>query len=181
MKQSGNSLMENFFFLLSKKQSSSIGVGRRHPERIKRVYFLAQKNPDPATNISYMIHSFSCTAWKPFERSPLEKERPWQVTKKSFSIFQKLSCKLSPHQGCISCGTCSYPKLTEDHVLTSAYVKIFRTVTRNAVNKGVWRKKNCSWRTLNEYAIYEFEWWICDIIEINGYQIENIESQKSPT
>ena len=44
-------------------------------------------------------------------------------------------------QGCISCGTCSYPKLTEDHVLTSAYVKIFRTVTRNAVNKGVWRKK----------------------------------------
>ena len=43
----------------------------------------------------------------------------------------------SGQQGCISCGTCSYPKLTEDHVLTSAYVKIFRTVTRNAVNKGV--------------------------------------------
>ena len=39
------------------------------------------------------------------------------------------------HQGCISCGTCSYPELTEDHVLTSAYVKIFRIVTRNAVNK----------------------------------------------
>ena len=38
-------------------------------------------------------------------------------------------------QGCISCGTCSCPELTEDHVLTSAYVKIFRTVTRNAVNK----------------------------------------------
>ena len=37
-------------------------------------------------------------------------------------------------QGCISCGTCSYPELTEDHVLTSAYVKIFRIVTRNAVN-----------------------------------------------
>ena len=28
-------------------------------------------------------------------------------------------------QGCISCLTCSYPELTEDHVLTSAYVKIF--------------------------------------------------------
>ena len=38
-------------------------------------------------------------------------------------------------QGCISCGTCSYLELTEDHVLTSAYVKIFRIVTRNAVNK----------------------------------------------
>ena len=41
------------------------------------------------------------------------------------------------HQGCISCGMCSYPELTEDHVLTSAYVKFFRTVTRNAVNEGV--------------------------------------------
>ena len=38
-------------------------------------------------------------------------------------------------QGCISCGTCSYLELTEDHVLTSALVKIFRIVTRNAVNK----------------------------------------------
>ena len=38
-------------------------------------------------------------------------------------------------QGCISCGTCSYLELTEDDVLTSAYVKIFRIVTRNAVNK----------------------------------------------
>ena len=42
---------------------------------------------------------------------------------------------LSESQGCISCGTCSYLELTEDHVLTSAYVKIFRIVTRNAVNK----------------------------------------------
>ena len=47
-------------------------------------------------------------------------------------------------QGCISCGTCSCPELTEDHVLTSAYVKIFRTVTRNAVNKSFGRKKDCS-------------------------------------
>ena len=86
-----------FHSFLKKTQGSSIGVGRCHPGRIKRVFFPAQKNPDPATNISYMIHSFSCTAWKPFERSLLEKERPWQVTKKSFSIFQKLSCKLSPH------------------------------------------------------------------------------------
>ena len=42
---------------------------------------------------------------------------------------------INSHQGCISCGTCSYLELTEDHVLTSAYVKIFRIVTRNAVNK----------------------------------------------
>ena len=40
-----------------------------------------------------------------------------------------------PPQGCISCGPCSCPELTEDHVLPSAYVKIFRIVTRNAVNK----------------------------------------------
>jgi len=46
-----------------------------------------------------------------------------------------VSTKYPPVQGCISCGTRSYPELTEDHVLTSAYVKIFRIVTRNAVNK----------------------------------------------
>ena len=51
-----------------------------------------------------------------------------------------ITCKYSfvgvpASQGCISCGTCSYLELTEDHVLTSAYVKIFRIVTRNAVNK----------------------------------------------
>ena len=40
-------------------------------------------------------------------------------------------------QGCIFGLTCSYHELTEDYVLTSAYVKIFRTVTRNAVNKSV--------------------------------------------
>ena len=56
-------------------------------------------------------------------------------------------------QGCISCLTCSYPELTEDHVLTSAYVKIFRTVTRNAVNKSVWRKKDCFWLPLNKHAM----------------------------
>ena len=56
-------------------------------------------------------------------------------------------------QGCISCVTCSYPELTEDHVLTSAYVKIFRIVTRNAVNKSFWRKKDCSWPPLNKYAM----------------------------
>ena len=33
------------------------------------------------------------------------------------------------------------------------YVKIFRTVTRNAVNKGVWREKNCYWPPLNKYAM----------------------------
>ena len=40
-------------------------------------------------------------------------------------------------QGCIFRLTCSHRELTEDHALTSVYVKIFRTVTRNAVNKSV--------------------------------------------
>ena len=56
-------------------------------------------------------------------------------------------------QGCIFRLTCSHPELTEDHVLTSAYVKIFRTVTRNAINKSVWRKKDCSWLPLNKRAM----------------------------
>ena len=58
-----------------------------------------------------------------------------------------------PTQGCIFRLTCSHPELTEEHVLTSAYVKIFRIVTRNAVNKSFWRKKDCSWPPLNKYAM----------------------------
>ena len=69
-------------------------------------------------------------------------------------------------QGCISCGTCSYPELTEDHVLTSAYVKIFRTDTRNAVNKGVWRKKRLFLTSLKQ---------IC-----NEYLIKFSENQSAP-
>ena len=38
-------------------------------------------------------------------------------------------------QGCIFGLTCSYSELTKDHVLASVYVKIFRTIKRNAVNK----------------------------------------------
>ena len=40
-------------------------------------------------------------------------------------------------QGYINRGTCSYPKPTSCHVLTSAYVIIFWAVARNAVNKSV--------------------------------------------
>ena len=59
-------------------------------------------------------------------------------------------------QGCIFCLTCSYPELTKDHVLTSAYVNIFRTVTRNALNKSVWRKKDCFWLPLNKHTMNIF-------------------------
>ena len=69
-------------------------------------------------------------------------------------------------QGCIFRLTCSHPELTEDHVLTSAYVKIFRTVTRNAVNKGVWRKKRLFLTSLKQ---------IC-----NEYLIKFSENQSAP-
>ena len=49
--------------------------------------------------------------------------------------------------------TCSHHELTKDHLLKSAYGKIFRTFTRNAVNKSVWRKKDCSWLPLNKHAM----------------------------
>ena len=55
--------------------------------------------------------------------------------------------------GCFFRLTSSHRELTKDHVLSSAYVKIFRTVTRNAVNKSVWRKKDCSGPPLNKYAM----------------------------
>ena len=40
-------------------------------------------------------------------------------------------------QGCIFRLMCSHRELTKDHVLTSAYVKVFITVTRNAVNESI--------------------------------------------
>ena len=51
--------------------------------------------------------------------------------------LRQVNTKHGYMQGCIFRLTCSYPELTEDHVLTSEYVKIFGTVTRNAVNKSV--------------------------------------------
>ena len=67
-----------------------------------------------------------------------------------------LACLPLTCQGCIFRLTCSYPELTKDHVLTSAYVNIFRTVTRNALNKSVWRKKDCFWLPLNKHTMNIF-------------------------
>ena len=102
-----------------------------------------------APEVEKRIHS---KLFRKFWRSRGTKE-PAYITVFSFLylyflIFISYAC-----QGCISCGTCSYLELTEDHVLTSAYVKIFRIVTRNAVNKSFWRKKDCSWPPLNKYAM----------------------------
>ena len=55
--------------------------------------------------------------------------------------MQTFHHNLSWNQRCIFRLTCSHRELTEDRVLTSAYVKFFRTVTRNAVNESVWRRK----------------------------------------
>ena len=57
--------------------------------------------------------------------------------KKRNSSLKRAFC----FQGCIFCLTCSHPELIKDEVLTSAYVKYFRTVTRNAVNKGGLKEK----------------------------------------
>ena len=79
----------------------------------------------------------------------------------SHCVFMKgwhnlIKIRISHHlvsQGCIFRLTCSHRELTEGRVLISAYVKIFRTITRNVVNKSVWRKKDCSWLPLNKHAM----------------------------
>ena len=53
-----------------------------------------------------------------------------------YQVEYAVKC-LSSLQGCIFHLPCSQFELTKDYVFTSAYVKIFRTVTRNAVNKSV--------------------------------------------
>ena len=77
----------------------------------------------------------------------------WLVSCQHTRSFDSEMFPTSWYQGCIFRLTCSHPELTEDHVLKSVYVKIFRTVTRNAVNKRVWRKKDCSWLPLNKHAM----------------------------
>ena len=80
---------------------------------------------------------------------------------KKWKFSEYLTCKLRlislsqyfSWQGCIFRLTCSHPELTKGNVLTSAYVKIFRTVTRYAVNKSVCRKKDCFWLPLNKHAM----------------------------
>ena len=67
------------------------------------------------------------TCFSPFTRSLLIRDY-------SFFVLFLSYCQGTYQQGCISRLTCSYPELTKDHVLTSAYVKFFRTVTKNAVN-----------------------------------------------
>ena len=67
-------------------------------------------------------------------------------------ISPKLCSFFLSHQGYINRGTCSQHELTSCHVLTSAYVIIFWTVARNAVNKSVWRKKDCSCLPFNKHA-----------------------------
>ena len=76
--------------------------------------------------------------------NPSDPSVSWEMLSKDILSTKLLWRSIGPvapggmgvsQQGCISCGTCSYLELTEDHVLTSAYVEIFRIVTRNAVNK----------------------------------------------
>ena len=80
----------------------------------------------------------------------------WKVTKMRppFLIFFLIYFDFwGTSQGCIFRLTCSHPELTKDHVLTSACIKFFIIVTRNVVNKSVWRKKDCSWLPLNKHAM----------------------------
>ena len=76
-----------------------------------------------------------------------------QLLRQLWDSFETKLGQLWDNHGCIFRLTCSHPELTKDHVLTSAYVKIFRTVTINAVNKSFWRKKDCSWLPLNKHAM----------------------------
>ena len=73
--------------------------------------------------------TFLCTKY------PVRETRPSKQCKSLIDVL--ILSNIWRGQGCMFRLTCSYPELTEDHVLTSAYVKIFRTVTRNAVNKSV--------------------------------------------
>ena len=87
------------------------------------------------------IKEFLLQVSPPCPSLALRQANPFCVVVLISQYFANGYCELWVGQGCISCGTCSYPELTEDHVLTSAYVKIFRIDTRNAVNIGCLKEK----------------------------------------
>ena len=80
-------------------------------------------------NASWHIFSSRHTFFRDFESGCFK-----HVDIHKFSLFVM---KLTDTQWCIIRLTCSHPELTKDHVLISAYVIIFGTVARNAVNKSV--------------------------------------------
>ena len=55
----------------------------------------------------------------------------------SYKYEHLLATCIRRTQGCIFRLTCSHRELTKDPLLTSVYVKISRTVTRNSINKSV--------------------------------------------
>ena len=96
-----------------------------------------------------------CRAWSLVgpERKHQQTFRRRQNDRFSLNMKGKLRNGDLARQGWIFRLTCSHPELTKNHVLTSAFVEIFRIVTRNAINKSVWRKKDCSWLPLNIHAM----------------------------
>ena len=82
------------------------------------------------------------------------RKKSWVMVKSKRIRFPRIT--FTSMQGCIIRLTCSHLKLTKDLVLTSAYFIMFWTVATNAVNKSVWRKKDCSCLPFNKHAMNIF-------------------------
>ena len=98
-------------------------IPRRRPSRLNQSsHFLSKESPRNLNFLTHLSYKIPPLLWK---------RNTWV-------------------QGCIFRLTCSHRELTTDHVLISAYINFFRTVTRNSVNKSVWRKRDCFWLPLNK-------------------------------
>ena len=93
---------------------------RRCDEGTYLQFDLAQDNMDLISVVMDMTYPYGLTK---------DKEKPYEGILRQTLVSHENSCHtwIGFGQGCISCGPCSCPELTEDHVLPSAYVEIFRT------------------------------------------------------
>ena len=89
---------------ISNKESKEVTMGGKEMERKEDGSDLEQK----LKKLERATRACRLTTTKG-EEAPKKKRKTW-----------KQEMELLWDQGCISCGPCSYPELTEDHVLPSA-------------------------------------------------------------
>ena len=89
---------------ISNKESKEVTMGGKEMERKEDGSDLEQK----LKKLERATRACRLTTNKG-EEAPKKKRKTW-----------KQEMELLWDQGCISCGPCSYPELTEDHVLPSA-------------------------------------------------------------
>ena len=104
-------------------------------------YFIMRLNPHTRITPDYLVDQIFLHLNKKLDFKIFLYHQDYFVLNsnllRSILTLRRVSSSMGNHSGMHFSLDVLPPELTEDHVLTSAYVKFFRTVTKNAVNKSV--------------------------------------------